>query len=78
VLGSWGTEANRRRRARAVALSERLGTTTAAVALAYVRAHGARPVVAPRSQAEVAELAAAERLSLTPEQVAELAAAGSH
>jgi aryl-alcohol dehydrogenase-like predicted oxidoreductase len=73
VVRSWDTEANRRRRDRATELAESLGVTTAAVALAYVLAHGARPIVGARTEAELADSLVAERLELSPEQVAQLA-----
>jgi aryl-alcohol dehydrogenase-like predicted oxidoreductase len=77
VLRSWDTESNRVRRARATKLAERLGTSTATIALAYVLAHeGVRPIVGTRSHDHLSEALAAEGVELTPEQLDELEADG--
>jgi aryl-alcohol dehydrogenase-like predicted oxidoreductase len=69
----WGNRANQLRRARAAELATRLGTTAAAVAIAYVLAHeGVRPVIGTRSAAHLDEALAAEAIALTPEQVVQL------
>jgi aryl-alcohol dehydrogenase-like predicted oxidoreductase len=70
---SWGTPQNEGRRARAARLAAALGATTATIAVAYVLAHdGIRPVVGTRSAAHLEEALAAERIDLSPEQVADL------
>jgi aryl-alcohol dehydrogenase-like predicted oxidoreductase len=68
---SWESAGNRARRERATALAEQLGTSPAAVALAYVfhQPEYVLPVVGTRSEAHVDEALGAERVRLTPEQL---------
>ena len=70
---SWASTTNDARRARAAELARELGTTRAAVALAYVLAHeGVRPIVGTRSPKHLAEALQAEMFQLSAEQVAYL------
>jgi aryl-alcohol dehydrogenase-like predicted oxidoreductase len=63
----WDSPANRARRARAAELGERIGTSAAGVALAYVLHQPANvlPVVRTRSEAHLDEMLAATELVLT-------------
>ena len=67
---SWDSERNRGRRRRMHELAARLGTSPAAIAIAYVLAHeGVRPVVGTRSTAHLAEALEAESIALSREDV---------
>jgi aryl-alcohol dehydrogenase-like predicted oxidoreductase len=74
---NWESAGNRARRERAVALAEQLGTSAAAVALAYVfhQPDYVLPVVGTRSEAHVDDALRAESIRLTPEQLDWLEAA---
>jgi aryl-alcohol dehydrogenase-like predicted oxidoreductase len=74
---SWDSPGNRARRERASALAEQLGTSAAAVALAYVfhQPDYVLPVVGTRSEAHVDDALRAERIRLSPEQLDWLEAA---
>jgi aryl-alcohol dehydrogenase-like predicted oxidoreductase len=69
---SWDSPANRERRERAAALAEELGTTTPAVALAYVlhQPGYVLPAVGTRSEAHLDEVLAAADLRLSADQLA--------
>jgi aryl-alcohol dehydrogenase-like predicted oxidoreductase len=70
---SWESAVNAARRDRAAELARELGTTSAAVALAYVLAHeGVRPIVGTRSLEHLTQALGADELDLAPEQVAYL------
>ena len=68
---SWDSPANRARRDRATELGDRLGTSAAAVALAYVfhQPENVLPVVGTRSEAHLDEAFSAAELELTLEQL---------
>ena len=68
----WDSPVNDDRRDRAAELADRLGTTTAAVALAYVlnQPEHVLPVVGTRSEAHLDEALAAVSLELNGEQLA--------
>jgi aryl-alcohol dehydrogenase-like predicted oxidoreductase len=68
----WDSPANRERRDRAAELGERLGASTAAVALAYVlhQPDHVLPVVRTGSEAHLDQMLAAAELRLTDEDVA--------
>lgn len=67
---SWESKTNAARRARVAELARDLGTSSAAVALAYVLAHdGVKPIVGTRSSKHLAEALEAERLALSAQQV---------
>jgi aryl-alcohol dehydrogenase-like predicted oxidoreductase len=72
---SWDSPANRARRERAAALADTLGTTAAAIALAYVLHYPPHVLAAvgTGSAAHLDEAFAAASLELTPEQLAWLA-----
>jgi aryl-alcohol dehydrogenase-like predicted oxidoreductase len=72
-VASWDSPANHARRERAAALAERLGTSAAVIALAYVLHHGVLAAVGTGSEAHLDEAFAAADLELTPDQVAWLA-----
>jgi aryl-alcohol dehydrogenase-like predicted oxidoreductase len=67
----WDSPANRARRERAAVLAARLGTTTPAIALAYVlhQPGHVRPVVGTRSESHLAEALAADGIALDPADV---------
>jgi aryl-alcohol dehydrogenase-like predicted oxidoreductase len=68
---NWDSQENRARRDRAGKLSERLGCSVSAVALAYVlhqRDH-VLPVVGTRSEAHLDEALAAVAIQLSPEEI---------
>jgi len=69
---SWDSAVNRERRERARELAARLGTTPAAVALAYVlhQPPHVLAAVGTRSRAHLEEALAAARLELSPDQLA--------
>ncbi len=69
---SWDSPANRERRDRAAALAEELGTTTPAVALAYVfhQPEYVRPAVGTRSETHLDQALAAADLRLSVDQLA--------
>ncbi|HWI73984.1 MAG TPA: aldo/keto reductase, partial [Baekduia sp.] len=68
----WDSPANRARRDRAAELAERLGTTTPAVALAYVlhQPDHVLPVVGTRSEDHLEEALAARAIRLEPADLA--------
>ena len=68
---SWDSPENRARRERAGELGRQLGTSAAAVALAYVfhQPGYVLPVVGTRSEAHLDEALAAADLRLSPEQL---------
>jgi aryl-alcohol dehydrogenase-like predicted oxidoreductase len=67
---SWDSERNRDRRRRMHELAARLGTSPAAIAIAYVLAHeGVRPVVGTQSTEHLAEALEAESIGLDREDV---------
>jgi aryl-alcohol dehydrogenase-like predicted oxidoreductase len=68
---SWDVPANHDRRARAGELARRLGTSTPAVALAYVlhRSDHVLPVVGTRSEAHLDEALGAADIRLTPAEL---------
>ena len=67
---SWESERNRGRRRRMHELAARLGTSPAAIAIAYVLAHdGVRPVVGTRSTEHLAEALEAESIALSREDL---------
>jgi aryl-alcohol dehydrogenase-like predicted oxidoreductase len=67
----WDSAGNRARRDRAAQLAERLGTTTTAVALAYVlhQPDYVRPVVGTRSEAHLDEALGAGAIRLDPAEL---------
>ncbi len=73
---AWSSPSNERRRRSAHEIASARGTSTTAVALAYVldQPGGVRPVVGARSARHIAELLDATRLRLTPAEVARLMA----
>ncbi len=68
---SWDSPGNRARRERATELAGELGTSTTAVALAYVlhQPEYVLPVVGTRSEAHLDEALAASKLELSPAQL---------
>ena len=74
ITRCWETETNRIRRSRATELAERRGTTTAAIAIAYVLWHGIRPVVGARSSEHLTGALAAELVELGPDDIVHLEA----
>ena len=68
---SWDSPGNRARRERAAELAEELGTSTAAVALAYVfhQPEYVLPVVGTLSEAHLDEALSASEIDLSPAQV---------
>jgi aryl-alcohol dehydrogenase-like predicted oxidoreductase len=72
---SWDSPSNRERRERAAALAGTLGTTAAAIALAFVlhQPPNVLAAVGTRSEAHLEEAFAAVDLELTPDQLAWLA-----
>jgi aryl-alcohol dehydrogenase-like predicted oxidoreductase len=70
---SWDSRLNAARRTRGREVADELGTSLAAVAVAYVLAHdGVRPVVGTRSLDHLTEVLGAEELDLTRQHVAYL------
>jgi aryl-alcohol dehydrogenase-like predicted oxidoreductase len=67
----WDSPGNRARRERATELADALGTSTAAVALAYVfhQPENVLPVVGTRSEAHLDEALAASEIELSPSQL---------
>ena len=68
---SWDSPGNRERRERATELAEELGTSTVAVALAYVfqQPEYVLPVVGTRSEAHLDEALSASKIELSPSQL---------
>jgi aryl-alcohol dehydrogenase-like predicted oxidoreductase len=68
---SWESAGNRARRDRATALADQLGTSTTAVALAYLfhQPEYVFPIVGTRSEAHVDEALLAADIQLSPEQL---------
>jgi aryl-alcohol dehydrogenase-like predicted oxidoreductase len=68
---NWESAGNRARRERAIALAEQLGTSAAAVALAYVfhQPEYVLPIVGTRSEAHIDDALRAERIRLSREQI---------
>jgi aryl-alcohol dehydrogenase-like predicted oxidoreductase len=67
---SWDSERNRGRRRRLSELAARLGTSPAAIAIAYVLARdGVRPVIGTRSMNHLVEALEAESIKLSREDV---------
>jgi len=68
---SWDSPGNRARRDRATELAEELGTSTAAVALAYVfhQPDYVLPIVGTRSEAHLDEALSASEIALSPAQL---------
>ena len=68
---SWDSPGNRARRERATELAEELGTSAAAIALAYVfhQPDNVLPVVGTRSEAHLDEALSASQIELSPRQL---------
>ena len=75
---SWDSPGNRARRDRATELAEELGTSAAAIALAYVfhQPDYVLPVVGTRSEAHLDEALSASQIELSPQQLEWLESGG--